>query len=337
MVLYPGTSVHRVEPVTRGERLASFFWIESMVRSDEQRRLLLRHGHGADAAARARTARATRPVGADRHVPQPAAPVGGHVSGATPAARPPASSTSTTSSARARAARRQRLGLPRRRRRRRDHAARQPRGLGRAAAVAARAAPAGARRTPASSCSAARWRIRCCSRRWPTSASRIRTARSAPRWPRRRRAPAWCSARSPARRWRTWRAIVLPSRSAGRCGSSSTCSGDRGFDLDARAARRSRRLRGAGADRRRAGARRARPRAPRRLPPAGRHRGGAISPACRRAARARRRLCGGLLARAPTWDDVAWLRAHTRLPLLLKGVLHADDARQALQHRRRRR
>jgi len=40
MVLYPGTSVHRVEPVTRGFRVASFFWIESMVRSDEQRRLL---------------------------------------------------------------------------------------------------------------------------------------------------------------------------------------------------------------------------------------------------------------------------------------------------------
>ena len=40
LVLYPGTSVHRVEPVTRGARLASFFWIESMVRSDEQRRLL---------------------------------------------------------------------------------------------------------------------------------------------------------------------------------------------------------------------------------------------------------------------------------------------------------
>ncbi|MFH7041902.1 Fe2+-dependent dioxygenase [Paucibacter sp. JuS9] len=39
-VLYPGTSVHCVEPVTRGARLASFFWIESMVRSDEQRRLL---------------------------------------------------------------------------------------------------------------------------------------------------------------------------------------------------------------------------------------------------------------------------------------------------------
>ena len=40
LVLYPGTSVHRVEPVTRGHRVASFFWIESMVRSDEQRRLL---------------------------------------------------------------------------------------------------------------------------------------------------------------------------------------------------------------------------------------------------------------------------------------------------------
>ena len=40
MVLYPGTSVHGVAPVTRGHRLASFFWVESMVRSDEQRRLL---------------------------------------------------------------------------------------------------------------------------------------------------------------------------------------------------------------------------------------------------------------------------------------------------------
>lgn len=39
-VLYPGTSVHQVRPVTRGARLASFFWVESMVRSDEQRRLL---------------------------------------------------------------------------------------------------------------------------------------------------------------------------------------------------------------------------------------------------------------------------------------------------------
>lgn len=36
-----------------------------------------------------------------------------------------------------------------------------------------------------------------------------------------------------------------------------------------------------------------------------------------------------LLADAPTWDDVAWLRGQTYLPLLLKGVLHPDDARQA--------
>ena len=40
LVLYPSTSVHRVEPVTRGARLACFFWIQSLVRSDEQRRLL---------------------------------------------------------------------------------------------------------------------------------------------------------------------------------------------------------------------------------------------------------------------------------------------------------
>jgi PKHD-type hydroxylase len=40
IILYPGTSLHRVEPVTRGVRLASFFWIESMVREDSQRQLL---------------------------------------------------------------------------------------------------------------------------------------------------------------------------------------------------------------------------------------------------------------------------------------------------------
>lgn len=40
LLLYPGTSVHRVQPVSRGARVASYFWIQSMVRSDEQRRLL---------------------------------------------------------------------------------------------------------------------------------------------------------------------------------------------------------------------------------------------------------------------------------------------------------
>lgn len=41
MILYPGSSVHKVEPVTRGERIASFFWVESLVREDTQRSLLL--------------------------------------------------------------------------------------------------------------------------------------------------------------------------------------------------------------------------------------------------------------------------------------------------------
>lgn len=40
MVVYPSTSVHRVDPVTRGARISSFFWVQSLVRSDEQRRLL---------------------------------------------------------------------------------------------------------------------------------------------------------------------------------------------------------------------------------------------------------------------------------------------------------
>ncbi|MBM7059780.1 Fe2+-dependent dioxygenase [Pseudomonas sp. UL073] len=40
LVIYPASSLHRVEPVTRGVRLASFFWIQSMVREDSQRALL---------------------------------------------------------------------------------------------------------------------------------------------------------------------------------------------------------------------------------------------------------------------------------------------------------
>lgn len=39
---------------------------------------------------------------------------------------------------------------------------------------------------------------------------------------------------------------------------------------------------------------------------------------------------GGWMAQAPTWADVAWLRGETRLPLLLKGILHPDDAERAL-------
>jgi len=40
MLLYPATSLHRVAPVTRGSRVAAFFWAQSMVKSDEQRTLL---------------------------------------------------------------------------------------------------------------------------------------------------------------------------------------------------------------------------------------------------------------------------------------------------------
>jgi PKHD-type hydroxylase len=40
MVLYPGTSLHHVRPVTSGARLASFFWLQSMIRDDAQRTLL---------------------------------------------------------------------------------------------------------------------------------------------------------------------------------------------------------------------------------------------------------------------------------------------------------
>jgi 4-hydroxymandelate oxidase len=37
-----------------------------------------------------------------------------------------------------------------------------------------------------------------------------------------------------------------------------------------------------------------------------------------------------LAAQAPSWDELAWLRAHTRLPLVVKGVLHPQQARQAV-------
>ncbi|AMK24432.1 MULTISPECIES: Fe2+-dependent dioxygenase [unclassified Sphingobium] len=39
-VLYPSSSLHRVEPVTRGRRVASFFWLQSMVRDDAARQML---------------------------------------------------------------------------------------------------------------------------------------------------------------------------------------------------------------------------------------------------------------------------------------------------------
>ncbi|MGS0743403.1 Fe2+-dependent dioxygenase [Glaciimonas sp. GG7] len=40
MIVYPASSLHQVNPVTRGTRLASFFWVQSMIRDDTQRTLL---------------------------------------------------------------------------------------------------------------------------------------------------------------------------------------------------------------------------------------------------------------------------------------------------------
>ncbi|MEO7050587.1 MAG: Fe2+-dependent dioxygenase [Rhodanobacter sp.] len=59
LIVYPSSSLHRVAAVTRGARLASFFWVQSLIRDDSQRRLLYEldtsiqslAGSGADAAA----------------------------------------------------------------------------------------------------------------------------------------------------------------------------------------------------------------------------------------------------------------------------------------------
>lgn len=41
MVVYPSSSLHQVTPVTRGARIASFFWVQSLIRDDAKRRMLL--------------------------------------------------------------------------------------------------------------------------------------------------------------------------------------------------------------------------------------------------------------------------------------------------------
>jgi len=51
LVLYPASSLHRVTPVTRGSRIASFFWLQSMVRDDGQRRILFDLDCGVQAVA----------------------------------------------------------------------------------------------------------------------------------------------------------------------------------------------------------------------------------------------------------------------------------------------
>ncbi|CAM3001012.1 alpha-hydroxy acid oxidase [Rariglobus hedericola] len=42
-------------------------------------------------------------------------------------------------------------------------------------------------------------------------------------------------------------------------------------------------------------------------------------------------LCGGLMALAPTWSDLAWLRSLTRLPIILKGIMDAGDVARAIE------
>ena len=44
----------------------------------------------------------------------------------------------------------------------------------------------------------------------------------------------------------------------------------------------------------------------------------------------RSQVFDGWMAQAPTWDDLEWLRQQIKLPLLLKGILHADDAQRAV-------
>jgi PKHD-type hydroxylase len=54
MILYPATSLHQVRPVSSGARIASFFWIQSMIRDDGERTLLF----DLDVASSASTAKA---------------------------------------------------------------------------------------------------------------------------------------------------------------------------------------------------------------------------------------------------------------------------------------
>ncbi len=78
MVLYPASSLHRVNPVTRGARLAAFFWIQSMVRDDGRRTLL----YDLDTAIQHVAAGLPDHPGGgavDRRLSQPAARLGGHL------------------------------------------------------------------------------------------------------------------------------------------------------------------------------------------------------------------------------------------------------------------
>jgi 4-hydroxymandelate oxidase len=55
-----------------------------------------------------------------------------------------------------------------------------------------------------------------------------------------------------------------------------------------------------------------------------------VEPAPPSAAAGQSAVFDGWMARAPRWDDLAWLRDQVRVPLLLKGIMHPDDAERAL-------
>ena len=79
MIVYPGTSLHNVTPITRGSRIASFFWTQSLIRDDTRRALLF----DLDMAIRrlaARSPRASERGVAHLDLSQPAAAVGRAIS-----------------------------------------------------------------------------------------------------------------------------------------------------------------------------------------------------------------------------------------------------------------
>ncbi len=78
LVLYPSTSLHHVRPVTRGARVCSFFWIQSMVRDDGERTLLFDLDTAIQQVSRDLPDHAVGRA-ADRRLPQPAAALGGDV------------------------------------------------------------------------------------------------------------------------------------------------------------------------------------------------------------------------------------------------------------------
>lgn len=59
LIVYPSSSLHRVQPVTRGTRLAAFFWVQSLVRDDGQRQMLFELDTSIQALTRADAERDT--------------------------------------------------------------------------------------------------------------------------------------------------------------------------------------------------------------------------------------------------------------------------------------